>query len=188
VKARVLALALVLGSCASPLTGSSPSPSPPATSSAAPSVASAPSATPRTFTPTSDAKSLLGGCGRTTVVEGGVPRALVDATGNNTPNVPYAVAHPATAAGFLFGYPLHVVPPGTNANKILWVVGTARTGDLVIEGHPLGASTPTVRYTLPSNSGPGEIYPSGVEVPMVGCWQFTLRWSDQVAEIELDYR
>jgi hypothetical protein len=167
---RSFALALVLASCAPLVAGP------------------APSLIPRTFAPTADAKIVPGGCGQTSVFEGGVPQALVEATGSNAPNVPYALAHPGIAAGFLFGYPLRVVPPGTNSNKILWVVGTTRTGDLTIDGHPLGASTPTVRYTQPPNSGPGEIYPSGVEVPVAGCWQFTLRWSGQVAEIELDYR
>jgi hypothetical protein len=76
----------------------------------------------------------------------------------------------------------------TYSNKILWVVGTTRTGDLVIDGHPLGALTPTVHVTLTPNSFPGEIYPSGIDVPAPGCWQFTLRWADQVAEIELEYR
>lgn len=140
------------------------------------------------FVPEADAKPVAGGCGQTTVLEGGVPKPLVSSTGNNVPPTPYAVAHPATAAAFLFGYPLHVVSPGTSSNKILWVVGTQRTSDLVIDGHPLSASAPTVHYTQPANSGPGEIYPSGVEVPIPGCWQFTLRWSGQVAEIELEYR
>lgn len=132
---------------------------------------------------------MAGGCGQTTIVQGGVSQALIDATGNNAPGGPYAIAHPATAAAFIFGHPLHMPTSGiAYNNKILWVVGTARTGDLLIEGHPLGAGAPTVRYTQTANSFPGEIYPSGIDVPVAGCWQFTLRWSDQVAEIELEYR
>jgi hypothetical protein len=61
------------------------------------------------FSPTGAAKPTDGGCGSTTVFTGGVPDALVRSTGDNAPSgVPYAVAHPATAAGFIFGYPLRV--------------------------------------------------------------------------------
>lgn len=148
-----------------------------------------PQSTPRTFVPTADAKTLAGGCGQTAVVEGGMPPALIDAAGNNAPRTPYAIAHPPTVAAFLFGYPPHA--PGSGiayGNKILWVVGTMRTGDLVIDGHPLGASTPTVHMVQTPNSGPGEIYPSGLDVPSPGCWQFTVGWAGQSAEIELEYR
>lgn len=148
-----------------------------------------PTSTPRTFVPAADAKPLTGGCGQTTVLQGGLSQPLIDATGNNTPPTPYAIAYPATAAAFLFGYPLTVPLPGEPPrNKILWVVGTARTGDLLVEGRPLGAVSPTVSYALTPSAFPGEIYPSGIEVPAPGCWQFTLRWADQVAVIELEYR
>jgi hypothetical protein len=140
------------------------------------------------FTPTADAKPFEGGCGNTTVMNGGVSDALQKWAGDNAPSgVPYAVAHPATVAGFLFGAPLRA--PGTgSSNKILWVVGTPRTGDLIVEGVPLGKTSPTVRYAFPANSGPGEIYPSGVDVPLPGCWSFTLRWAGQTAAMELLYR
>jgi hypothetical protein len=140
------------------------------------------------FTPTADAKPFEGGCGSTTVMSGGISDALQKWAGNNAPSgVPYAVAHPATVAGFLFGAPLRA--PGTgSSNKILWVVGTPRMGDLIVEGVPLGKTAPTVRYSFPANSGPGEIYPSGVDVPEPGCWSFTLRWAGQTAAIELLYR
>jgi hypothetical protein len=129
-------------------------------------------------------------CGATAVVQGDIPDTLVTWAGHNAPTgLPYAVARPAIAAAFLFGYPLHVRAAGASAtNKILWVVGTARTGDLAIEGTPLGRSAPVVRYSFPPNSGPGEIYPSGVDVPEPGCWSFTLRWAGQTASIDLLYR
>jgi hypothetical protein len=142
------------------------------------------------FTPTADAKQFEGGCGSTTVMSGGVSDTLRKWAGYNAPSgVPYAIAHPATAAGFIFGYPLHTPSAGIGyTNKILWVVGTPRTGELVVEGAPLGKTAPTVRYSFPANSGPGEIYPSGVDVPEPGCWSFTLRWAGQTAAIELLYR
>lgn len=142
------------------------------------------------FAPTTAAKPTEGGCGGTTVFMGGIPDALTRSTGNNAPSgIPYAVAHPATVAGFIFGYPLHTPSAGIGyANKILWVVGVPRTGDLVIDGVPLGKSGPTVHYSFPANSGPGEIYPTGVDVPEPGCWAFTLRFAGQTAEVELAYR
>ena len=129
-------------------------------------------------------------CGSTAIVRGGIPDTLMDFTGYNAPtDIPYAVAHPAIAAGFIFGHPLHVRAPGAaSTNKILWVVATRRTGDLVVDGTPLGRTAPTVHYAFPANSGPGEIYPSGVDVPEPGCWSFTLRWAGQTASIELLYR
>jgi hypothetical protein len=148
-----------------------------------------PTSTPRTFVAGSDAKPMSGGCGQTAILQGGVPQSLVEATGNNPPGGPYAIAHPAMAAGFIFGYPLHMPGSGiTYSNKILWVVATPRTGDLVVDGHPMGASAPTVHYAQAPNSFPGEIYPSGIDVPIAGCWQFTLRWAGQTADIELEYR
>lgn len=124
------------------------------------------------------------------MLTGGVPDTLMKSTGDNAPSgVPYAVARPATAAGFIFGYPLHVPSAGIGySNKILWVVGVQRTGDLVIDGVPLGKSAPAVHYSFPANSSPGEIYPSGVDVPEPGCWTFTLRFAGQTAQIDLAYR
>jgi len=182
---KVLALVVLIGAACAPPVGASATPF--AMSSATTIVVPNP-ATPRVFVPTSAAQVIPGGCGQTVVLKGGIPQSLVDATGNNSPGGPYAIAHPATAAGFLFGYPLHTPEGGAYSNRILWVVGTVRTGDLVIDGRPLGKSAPTVHYSLPAGSSPGEIYPSGIDVPEAGCWQFTLRWAGQVADIELEYR
>jgi hypothetical protein len=175
---------LFLTVCSS--TGVAPSPTRLATSSATMIVVPYPKSTPRVFATDGNATPTAGGCGQTVVVEGGLSRSLIDATGNNAPRTPYAIAHPPTAAAFLFGYPLTSGPSAQN--KILWVVGTQRTGDLVVDGHPLGARTSAVHTTHAPNSMPGEIYPSGIDVPTSGCWQFTLRWADQVAQIELEYR
>jgi hypothetical protein len=145
---------------------------------------------PALFSPTAAATPAEGGCGSTTVLTGGVPDTLTKSAGDNAPSgVPYAVARPATAAGFIFGYPLHTPNAGIGySNKILWVVGVRRTGDLVIDGVPLGKTAPAVHYSFPANSSPGEIYPSGVDVPEPGCWAFTLHFAGQTAQIELSYR
>lgn len=148
------------------------------------------SSSPLTFDVPADAAAVAGGCGSTTVYKGGVGKSLQVATGNNAPaGVPYAIGRPAIAAAFIFGYPLHMPDSGIPySNKILWVVGAARAGELLIEGHPLGRTAPVVRYSFPDNSGPGEIYPSGVDVPEPGCWQFSLSWSGRTAQLELEYR
>jgi len=40
----------------------------------------------------------------------------------------------------------------------------------------------------PANSGPGEIYPSIVDVPQPGCWRFDLSWSGHRATVYLEYQ
>lgn len=177
-KRLLFVLAVLAQSC-------TPAASPPATVSPT-AKTETPAAAATLFIPTGAAVPTEGGCGSTTVFTGGIPDTLAKWAGDNAPSgVPYAVAHPATAAGFLFGHPLHTP---SSANKILWVVGVVRTGPLVIDGVPLGRTGPAVHYSFPANSGPGEIYPSGVDVPEAGCWAFTLRFGTQSAEIELAYR
>jgi hypothetical protein len=90
------------------------------------------------------------------------------------------------AAGFLFGYPLKAGRP--EGNKILWVVGLPRNGSsLDVTGHPLNAVSPSIHLTFPANSNPGEIYPSGVNVPKPGCWRFDLAWDGHKTSIDLKY-
>jgi len=147
-----------------------------------------PSAATPSPSATASAVAHAGGCGPTAVVQGAIPQWLDDAGGHNNPlGVPYAIAHPPLAAGFLFGDPLRAGHPENPANKILWVVRTPRTGPLTIDGHPLGAATPMIHEILPDNSGPGEIYPSYVDVPAAGCWQLDLRWANSRAQVELGY-
>ena len=73
-------------------------------------------------------------------------------------------------------------------NKILWVVSKPRNGwPLDVTGHPAGAAAPVVRDSFPDNAGPGEIYPSGINVPTSGCWDFDLRWAGNHAAIALEF-
>ena len=140
--------------------------------------------------PTVQASIVSTGCGSTAVLHGGIPSWLDQAGGYNNPSdLPYVIAHPAQAAGFLFTYPLRAAHPENPSNKVLWVVRIPRSGSpLVIDGHPLGATTPVVHEVRPANSGPGEIYPDGIDVPNAGCWQFDLRWANAHAQVELDYQ
>lgn len=138
--------------------------------------------------PTPSASVVSAGCGSTAVVFGGIPKWLDDAGGHNNPGyLPYVIAHPQIAAGFIFSYPLKASQT-EHPNKILWVVRSSRNGaPLLIDGHPLGATSPSVHDERPANSGPGEIYPSGTDVPSAGCWQFDLHWGPNHAQVELNY-
>jgi len=57
-------------------------------------------------------------------------------------------------------------------------------------GQPLGATEPIATFSKVADSGPGEIYPSGVTVPSPGCWHVTLTWhgGDQRAEVDLLFK
>jgi hypothetical protein len=135
------------------------------------------------------ARVVPGGCGSTPLLAGGIPGWLDEAGAHNNPSgVTYAVASPTRAAGFLFGYPLTAGNRQNPSNKILWVVGWPRNGSpLDIKGHPLNALAPSIHLTFPANSSPGEIYPSGVDVPKPGCWHFDLAWDVHKTSIDLKY-
>jgi hypothetical protein len=145
-----------------------------------------PSPTP---SPTQQARTTSAGCGQTPVQQGAVPAWLEEAAGHNVPRgLSYVIATPDVAAGFLFANPLRAGHPENPSNKILWVVRTPRQGAaLQIDAHPLDAQQPTVHEAQPANSGPGEIYPDGVDVPSPGRWHLTLRWATGRAEVDLEY-
>jgi len=133
------------------------------------------------------AAPVSGGCGSTQVYAGGMPAWLHDGIHGLTgmDDVPYAVAGPTPAAGFIMSYPLKA---GPDEPKILWVVSTPRNGSaLSIQVHPSGSSEPIVNVSRPANAGPGEIYPDGVPKPAAGCWHFSLQWATGHAELDLLY-
>jgi hypothetical protein len=137
-----------------------------------------------------DASIVPGGCGATHVYKGHEPAWLDEAGAHNNPHgLPYVLAPQQTAAGFIFGYPLRAGHPVNPTNKVLWVVRSPRNGSsLDITGQLSGSSGPGVHVTQPADSGPGEIYPSIVDVPQAGCWRFDLRWSGHQAAVYLEYR
>ncbi|MDQ6772267.1 MAG: hypothetical protein M3024_04655 [Candidatus Dormibacteraeota bacterium] len=128
-------------------------------------------------------KPLEGGCGKTEIHKGGV---LPDWASVNAPKfLPYVVATPGIAVGYLFSYPLTA---GLNANtKVLWYVGMPRgRSTLIAEGHRLAATEPIARFSKAADSGPGEIYPTGPTVPSAGCWHFTLTWQEGAQRADVD--
>lgn len=102
----------------------------------------------------------------------------------------YAIASPAIAVGFLLEYPLKFQSPiAGRPSKIMWMVAVPRNGsDLAIEAHPLAASSPIVRDSMPGNAGPGEIYPDGIAVPFPGCWHLALSWANSRTAIDLPFQ
>ncbi len=132
------------------------------------------------------AHEVSGGCGTTVLYTGGTEDWT---SGANGPiGLVQATSTEGNVVAFLFADPLRAGEPENPANKILWVVKKPRGGtDLVITGHPLDADAPTVSQREAPDSSPGEIYPSIVNVPSPGCWQFTLQWNGNTDTIELPY-
>jgi hypothetical protein len=128
-------------------------------------------------------------CGSTQLLKGPTPAWIGRATDANTPrSYPFAVSDQGNAAAFLFGYPLTAPSRPDMTNKILWVVRTPNGGQpLTITARHVSAGQPVVRVQLPADSGPGEIYPSIIDVPAPGCWQFTLQWPHASATVDLQY-
>jgi hypothetical protein len=135
------------------------------------------------------------GCGATTLQRGRLPGwaepAFSDGGSASSP-WPYGVARNGTAVAVVFGFPLRAGTPTDPANKVLWVMRLPRRGSpLRITASPLsGAQGGRVRVhsSWPADSGPGEIYPSYVNVPHAGCWRVTLSWAHHTDTIDLPYR
>jgi hypothetical protein len=135
--------------------------------------------------PVPGAAYVAGGCGPRPLLAGTAPRWTASA---NPPAIRYALGRHQQVAGFLFGYPLRAGHPVIQSDKILWVVRSPRLGSpLRLTGHPLNAPSPVVRSSWSAGSSPGEIYPSQVEVPSPGCWQFTLSWRGHTDTVDLWY-
>jgi hypothetical protein len=102
--------------------------------------------------------------------------------------LPFVISRDGDAVGFLFADPLRAGHPTNPVNKILWVVRFPRVGrPLQLTAHPVAASRPVMSYSEPADSGPGEIYPSIIDVPTPGCWHFGLVWAGHSDEVELPY-
>jgi hypothetical protein len=126
------------------------------------------------------------GCGETAISTDALPTW---AHGAGLPTgVPYAQSREANVVAILFGYPLHVGEPADGRNnKILWYVRHPRDGQPLTITARHSEGEPTVSASAPAGAGPGEIYPSIVDVPSAGCWHMTLEWNGHTATIELPY-
>jgi len=170
----VLALAAVLpaAGCTDP---AAPSPTASPTSNA-----------PRVAAPTPTPSAVPGGCGSTALGAGAFPDWTANA---GVPGGVWLMSHQGNLVGVIFGYPLVAPPVATGRqNKILWIAREPRNGsDLVLTLRPAGGGDAvTVRES--ANSGPGEIYPSIVDVPTPGCWEAVAEWDGHRATFELSYQ
>jgi hypothetical protein len=100
--------------------------------------------------------------------------------------VPYALAAGATAAAFFFADPLRAGHPTNPTNKVLWIVRFPRHGNPLVITARFGADPSViVGIRRPADSGPGEIYPSYIDLPRPGCWRLTLAWGPHRSNIDL---
>jgi len=155
-----------------------------------PAANASPSARPPAVSPPPGARVVPGGCGSTKVFEDSVPAWIDVATAHNTPRVPYVLAVEGTAVGLIFVSPMRAGHPENPSNKVIWAVRVLRDrSSLEITGHPLGATSPSIRQTVQAGvPAEGNIYRSIVDVPNPGCWHFDLSWNGQHAAVELEYQ
>jgi hypothetical protein len=127
-------------------------------------------------------------CVPAAIRNGAPPRWTAAAWADSSPGfrVPYALASGDGAAAFFFARHLRAGHPENPSNKVLWIVRFPR------DGHPLeitarlgGNRAKVVRTSWPADSSPGEIYPSGVDLPQPGCWHLELTWGSHRATIDV---
>jgi hypothetical protein len=144
------------------------------------------STAPRVAAPTPTPSEVPGGCRSTPLGVGALPDWTASA---GVPGGVWLMSHEGNLVGVVFGHPLKAPPLSTGGqNKILWIAREPRNGsDLVLTLRPTGGGDAvTVQET--ANSGPGEIYPSIVDVPTPGCWQAVAEWAGHRATFELSYQ
>ncbi|HET6865947.1 MAG TPA: hypothetical protein VFH80_08495 [Solirubrobacteraceae bacterium] len=101
--------------------------------------------------------------------------------------VPYSLASGDTAAAFFFAPRLRAGHPENPSNKVLWVVRFPRDGHPLDITARLGRDTAeVVRSTWSADSEPGEIYPSGIDLPKPGCWHLALAWGRHRASVDVE--
>jgi hypothetical protein len=127
-------------------------------------------------------------CVPAAIHRGAPPRWTAAAWSDSSPDfrVPYALASGDAAAAFFFAPRLRAGHPENPSNKVLWVVRFPRNG------HPLQITArlgrdpaEVVRSSWSADSSPGEIYPSGVDLPKPGCWHVALAWGSHRARLDV---
>jgi hypothetical protein len=150
-------------------------------------------ATPASQEPSSTTRTQLSvSCKTAPLHRGAAPKWTAPAWSSSSPGfasrLRYAESAGGNVVGVLFAYPLRAGRPENPANKILWIVRQARNGQpLHIHAQPIGFSASSVSSNWPANASPGEIYPSIDNVPVPGCWRFSLRWAGHTDVVALHY-
>ena len=102
----------------------------------------------------------------------------------------YVIADDRSALGVLWADPLIAGEPSPEhpTNKILWIMNRARKGsDLTVLASLDGSTASPHAFTFEANSGPGEIYPTEIDLPEPGCWQLRLRWAGHETVVHVPY-
>jgi hypothetical protein len=126
-------------------------------------------------------------CAAAAIHHGPPPAWTAGAWAGSSPgsSPPYALATGDRAAAF-FADPLRAGHPTDPANKVLWVVRQPRQGmPLTVSARRVGTRSSALRISRPADSGPGEIYPSYVDLPQAGCWRLALAWGSHRAAIDV---
>jgi hypothetical protein len=105
---------------------------------------------------------------------------------NPPAGVPRLLSSDGTVLAVFFAHPLIAPPSRAAGNKVLWVVREPRDGKPLKLTATLPGSR-TVHRSFPADSGPGQIYPSGVFVPKPGCWHIELGWNGHRSAMNLRY-
>ena len=135
------------------------------------------------------AASVPSRCAPAAIHHGAPPRWTAAAWSSSSPDfrVPYALASDDAAAAFFFAPSLRAGHPENPSNKVLWVVRFPRNGHPLQITARLGGDPARVVHSLwPANSSPGEIYPSGVDLPAPGCWHLALAWGAHRASLDVE--
>lgn len=70
---------------------------------------------------------------------------------------------------------------------MLWIVRFPRNGHpLSITAHFGRDPAEVVRSVWSADSEPGEIYPSGIDLPKPGCWHMALTWGSHRAHLDVE--
>ena len=176
-------MALLLAACVDDGPGAAGPPSP-APGTLAATVATTANGTDPSMPSASSVPIGVDGCGETPVrSDEPLPGWATDA---NLATGRFVLSAEGNVLGYLFVDPLRVAPRDDGmSNKVLWVVREPRNGDDLTWTATSGDDV--VHGSLPADSGPGEIYPSIIDVPAPGCWHVTLGWDGNVGHVDLRY-
>ncbi len=127
-------------------------------------------------------------CAPAAIHDGAPPRWTASAWADSSPgfHLPYGLASGDAAAAFFFAPSLRAGHPRNPSNKVLWVVRFPRNGHSLDVTARLGRDpSRVVRTSWSADSEPGEIYPSGIDLPTPGCWHLTLAWGTHRAALDV---
>jgi hypothetical protein len=121
------------------------------------------------------------------VVRGVLPAWARAGFSDPKPRMPHVLSADGKLTAILWADPLLSPKPRDHNNKILWVsrVPTDPGSSLRISAQRMnGATAVGAAVKREVVGGPG---PSIINLPTPGCWRFTLHWSGQTDQADLEY-